>query len=867
MKTLEIRQKFFDFFKKHHHTEVPSSSLIPAQDPTLLFANAGMNQFKDVFLGKEKRSYTRAVSIQKCMRAGGKHNDLDNVGFTKRHLTFFEMMGNFSFGDYFKKDAIQFAWDFLTKEMGFDPNKMYATVFTNDDESFDLWAKVLPKERISRLGEADNFWAMGDTGPCGPCTEIFVDRGPKIGCGKKECAPGCSCDRFLEVWNNVFMQYDRQLDGSLVPLTQTGVDTGMGFERLCVILENKDSVFETEVFMPTIRRTEELVGKKYAEQTDLLKAAFHVLADHIRASCFLIADGCAPSNDGRGYVLRKVIRRAALFAQKLTDKNIFPELADVIVLQMGPVYQELVSSRDLIKSVLKSEIERFAANLVRGQAILEKYFVEQKANKQIIGEQVFKLYDTYGFPLELVKIIAHERGFSVDESGFAKFMEQQQQESGKKTKDILDHVALDEKITTTFTGYDELETSSEVVALILDDKVVNSAQKGQDVWVFAKKSPYFIVGGGQVPDEGYLLIDHTIKAPIKQVRYIDGRIATLIEAPSEIKVGQKITSVVDPVWRTNAMKNHTGTHLLQSALIEVLGKTVKQSGSLVHPDYLRFDFTYHRAITQDEIKRIEEVVNEKIRENIPVIIEYTTLSNALKKGALAFFGDKYNPEDVRLVNVADYSNELCGGTHVNRTGDIGMFKITEETALSAGHRRIFAVTGPRALELFQNTYASIKELSQEFKVQLPEVIGAVEKQHEQLKHMQAQIKQLKKQLWHYQVPAWQAATEVVNKVPYLYIHVADVASDELRDIISSLQQKTPGFYVAVSGVDNSSNFIASVAPAFVNRIDMKSFGAWLNDTAKLRGGGKADMLQGGGPKVGKELGGQIKEWLVKNVKN
>lgn len=866
MKSLEIRQKFFDFFKKRNHTQVASSSLIPAQDPTLLFANAGMNQFKDVFLGKEKRSYTRAVSIQKCMRAGGKHNDLDNVGFTKRHLTFFEMMGNFSFGDYFKKDAIQFAWDFLTKEMGFDQNKMYATVFTNDDESYNIWASILPKERISRLGEADNFWAMGDTGPCGPCTEIFVDRGPKIGCGKKDCAPGCSCDRFLEVWNNVFMQFDRQLDGSMVPLTQTGVDTGMGFERLCVILENKDSVFETSVFEPTIRRTEELVGKKYAEQSDLLRAAFHVLADHIRASCFLIADGCAPSNDGRGYVLRKVIRRAALFAQKLTDKNIFPELADVIVMQMGGVYPELISSRDLIKSVLKSEIERFAANLVRGQAILEKYFVEQKDNKQVTGEQVFKLYDTYGFPLELVKIIAEERGFTADEVGFEKYMQQQQQESGKKTKDILDHLSLDEKITTTFTGYDELETQSEIVALVAHDTIVDVVKKGQDCWVFTKKSPYFIVGGGQVPDEGHLVIDGDI-CPLKQVRYIDGRIAVHIIAPKDLKIGQKVTSVVDPVWRTKAMKNHTGTHLLQSALIEVLGKTVKQSGSLVHPDYLRFDFTYHRPVTPEELRRVEQVVNQKLMENIPVVIEYTTLSNALKKGALAFFGDKYNPEDVRLVNVSDYSNELCGGTHVHRTGDIGVFKIVEETALSAGHRRIVAVTGPKALELFQNTYESIKELSQNYKVQLPEVVHAVEKQQEQLKTTQNQVKQLKKQLWHYQIPTWQAAIETVNNMPYLYIHLTDVAADELREIISSLQQKNPGFYVAVSGTESGSSFIASVAPTLVDRVDMKSFAAWLNDTAQLRGGGKKDIIQGGGPKVAKDLGDVIKKWIKENVKN
>lgn len=866
MKTLEIRQKFFDFFKKHGHTQVPSSSLIPAQDPTLLFANAGMNQFKDAFLGKEKRSYTRAVTIQKCMRAGGKHNDLDNVGFTKRHLTFFEMMGNFSFGDYFKKEAIQFAWDFLIKEMGFDKNKMYATVFLNDDESYDIWTQILPAERVSRLGAADNFWQMGDTGPCGPCTEIFVDRGPQMGCGSADCKPGCSCDRFLEVWNNVFMQFDRQLDGTDVPLAQTGVDTGMGFERLCVILENKDSVFETSVFEPTIRKTEELVGKKYKDQSDLLRAAFHVLADHIRASCFLIADGCAPSNDGRGYVLRKVIRRAALFAQKLTNKNIFPELADVVVEQMGGIYPELVASRDHIKSILKSEIERFAANLVRGQAILEKYFVEQKENKQISGEQVFKLYDTYGFPLELVKIIANERGFTADEVGFAKYMEQQQQESGKKTKDVLDHLSIDEKITTTFTGYDELETQSEIVALIENNALVNSVKKGKDCWVLTKKSPYFIVGGGQVPDEGHLIIDGT-NASLKQVRYIDGRIATHIVAPSDLKIGQKITSVVDPVWRTKAMKNHTGTHLLQSALMEVLGKTVKQSGSLVHPDYLRFDFTYHRPITQEELRAVEQLVNQKLQENIEVDIEYTTLNNALKKGALAFFGDKYNPEDVRLVNVGDFSHELCGGTHVNRTGDIGLFKITEESALSAGHRRIVAVTGPRALELFQNTFESVKELSQQFKVQLPEVVGTVEKQQEQLKHTQNQVKQLKKQLWQFQLPVWQQSTELVGNMPYLYIQLADVGADELRDIISSLQQKNPGFYVAVSGADAASSFIASVAPTLVDRVDMKAFGAWLNETAGLRGGGKKDTLQGGGPKVGQELGGKIKLWIKENIKS
>ena len=431
---------------------------------------------------------------------------------------------------------------------------------------------------------------------------------------------------------------------------------------------------------------------------------------------------------------------------------------------------------------------------------------------------------------------------------------------------MLDHVAIPETITTIFTGYEELETPSEIVALIAHDTLVERVKKGEDCWVLTKKSPYFIVGGGQVPDEGFLLIDNH-KVALKQVRYIDGRIAVHIQAPVDLKIGQHITSVVDPVWRAKAMKNHTATHMLQSALIEVLGKTVKQSGSLVHPDYLRFDFTYHRPLTAEELKRVEDVVNGKIMENIPVVIEYTTLNDALKKGALAFFGDKYNPENVRLVNIDAFSHELCGGTHVPRTGDIGTFKITEETALSAGHRRIVALTGPRAIELFQETYASIKELSQFYKVQLPEVVQTVEKQQEQIRHAQTQLKQLKKQLWQYQVPAWQAAAEVVNKMPYLYIHVSDVPADELRDIVANLQQKNPGFYVAVSGIDNTSSFIASVAPALVDRVDMKAFGTWLNETAQLRGGGKKDMLQGGGPKVGKDLGDAIKKWITENVKN
>jgi len=465
MKSPEIRKKFFDFFKKHGHQQVASSSLIPAQDPTLLFANAGMNQFKDVFLGKEKRSYTRATSIQKCMRAGGKHNDLDNVGFTKRHLTFFEMMGNFSFGDYFKKEAIRYAWDFLTKEMGLPEKELHATVFETDDESYDLWMKEigLPKKRIHRLGAKDNFWQMGDTGPCGPCTEIHLDRGPEFGC--KDCGPECDCDRYLEIWNLVFMQFDRQPDGSDKPLKQTGVDTGMGLERLCVAIQNCDSVFETDLFEKTLQKIELVTGVNYKKSDDEIKAAFHVLSDHIRASSLLISDGCAPSNEGRGYVLRKVIRRAALFSQKLSSESFFPELAHIVVKDLGDIYPDLKTNEALIVKVLASEVEKFSVNLVRGQKILADFFESNKKSKLITGSQAFKLYDTYGFPFELTNLMAQENGFSVDKDGFEKEMAQQQAQSGKKEK-ATTKKKLDEKIKTEFTGYEKLGTGAKITAFL-----------------------------------------------------------------------------------------------------------------------------------------------------------------------------------------------------------------------------------------------------------------------------------------------------------------------------------------------------------------------------------------------------------------
>lgn len=860
MNSRDIRNKFIQFFVKNEHEAVTSSSLIPAQDPTLLFANAGMNQFKDLFLGLEKRSYTRAVTIQKCVRAGGKHNDLDNVGFTKRHLTFFEMMGNFSFGDYFKKEAIRYAWDFLIKEAGLDPQKLYVSIFETDQEAYTIWANDIkvPAERIYRLGAKDNFWQMGDVGPCGPCTEIYVDRGAEYGHDDiTKCGPGCDCDRFLEIWNLVFMQFDRQPDGTLKPLKQTGVDTGMGLERLCSVIENKDSVYETDLFAPILQRIEELTGLLYEKQDTEHKAAFRVIADHIRSSAMIIADGCAPTNEGRGYVLRKIIRRAALFIQKLTDKNIFPELSYTVVQEFGSIYPELQTNKDLIYTTLKSEIDKFSVNLIRGKVILDRYFEEAQKSKLITGNQAFKLYDTYGFPVEIVIAVAREKGYTVDMAGFDAEMEKQQNQSGKKIIDAL--AQLEVGVTSEFTGYDELQTTSKIAALVMEDQIVQSVAAGQQCYVIAQKSPFFIVGGGQVPDQGWITING-VETPITHVRFIGNAIAAQIIAPKAINVGDTITSRVDTTWRTNAMKNHTATHLLQAALIEVFGKQIQQSGSLVHPDYLRFDFTYNSQLSAHDIKRVEDLVNEKIRENIPVTIEYCSLKEAQHKGALAFFGEKYKPEKVRVVQVDDFSVELCGGTHVHATGDIGTFKITESSALSAGHRRIVAVTGPGAINLFQETFDVIKTLSQDYKVKREEVLDVICKQKEQLKIAQQAIKQLKQQLIASRIPEWLQSIEHVNEIPFLCINIPDISIEDMRMIVQQFEQKIPGFYFVTSSSDHQTMFYTAVSPSYAHRVDMKQFSSWLSGQG-LRGGVVKNSIQGGGGKYNPHLADAIKQWL------
>lgn len=855
MDSTEIRKKFFAFFIAHNHTQVTSSSLLPADDPTLLFANAGMNQFKDVFLGKEKRSYKRAVTIQKCIRAGGKHNDLENVGFTQRHLTFFEMMGNFSFGDYFKKEAIRYAWDFLTQEALLPADKLHASVFRDDQESYDIWHKEigLPENRIVRLGEQDNFWQMGDTGPCGPCTEIYIDRGLAYACGKPTCAPGCSCDRFMEIWNNVFMQFDRQADGVLLPLKQTGVDTGMGLERLCAAIQGKDSVFETDIFAPLIARIQELTHITYTTSDVATKAAFRVLADHIRSSSFAIADGALPSNEGRGYVLRKIIRRAALFAQKLSQaENIFPQLIPTLVAHMGTFYPELIEREELIFSIIKSEVDKFAHNLIQGQAILKKYFEESAQAQIITGPQAFKLYDTYGFPLELTKVMAQEAGYTIDLIGFDQEMEKQRLQSGRKI--AQEHVTLDESLVTEFTGYTQNQTETKISSLI--------PEEDGSVWMITPQSPLYVECGGQISDTAVIIADDEV-LPVLEIKKVNQAILARVQPKKLLKQGQEVTIIVDKTIRDNTRKNHTATHLLQAALMRILGKGVKQAGSLVTPDYLRFDFTYHENPTTDQITTIERLVNDKIYENIPVITTQTTYQDAVSRGVIAFFGEKYNPENVRVVEIPGFSAELCGGTHVQRTGDIGVFKITEITSLSAGNRRIVALTGPKALELFQEVYHDAKQLAQDFKVKVDQLPDAINKHKEQLKVLQGQLKELKKDILYFKVPVWLNEMQDIHGLPFLYLSLSEEPS-ALRAIIDELLKKKQGLYMLVNNYQGKNTYILQVSPAFASRIDFKSLLEWLKNQG-FTGGASTTGIQGGVQTIDPLFDQALKQWLKNHI--
>lgn len=864
MKSSEIRKKFITYFKNLKHEYVPSSSLIPAQDPTLLFTNAGMNQFKDVFLGKEKRSYDKAVSVQKCVRAGGKHNDLDNVGFTKRHLTFFEMLGNFSFGSYFKKQAIPYAWNFLIQDLHLDPQDLCVSVHHSDDEAYEIWKNDIgiAPEKIYRLG-ADNFWQMGDVGPCGPCTEIFFDRQARDKNRDLKATPETDGERFLEIWNVVFMQYDRQQDGTDVLLKQSGVDTGSGLERMAVVLQKKDSVFETDVFAPCMKRIEELTGYEYATAPADKKAACNVLADHVRSSTFLISDGCAPSNEGRGYVLRKIIRRAALFAQKLTDKNIFPELAKTLIESMQEAYPELIPNKERIVSVLSTEIERFAENLLRGQAILEEYFKATGSKKEISGEQAFKLYDTYGFPLEVVQLICQERGFKLSKEDFEVHMEKQRALSGKKMKKTTQELQLPETAKTEFTGYSSLQEESEILHLIENDQLVQEVKKGQEVWIIPAQTPFYVECGGQVNDEGVITIQNH-EAPLLDLAKQDAAIMIKIVAPCDLRVGQKISMKVHEFARLQIMKNHTATHLLQAALQQKFGKQVKQAGSVVTKDYLRFDFTYHKSLSSEEIMHIEDVINQKIWENIPVVLKNMSYKEAIAQGVIAFFGEKYNQDNVRAIFIGDYSAELCGGTHVRSTGDIGSFKIVEESALAAGQRRMVAITGWKALKEFQKDFSLVKDVSLELKAKPDAIMQTVARLKEEVKDLEKRLKMMKKDQWKSQLPSLLAHVKTIGKIPFALYDLSEYDAEDMKDIVAALQSQTPALYSAITAKDGKAFFIVSLHSTYQTLVDLKELKDILAKDFGLRGGASATMIQGGGPALKlSELDEAIKSWLKK----
>ncbi|MEQ8254023.1 MAG: alanine--tRNA ligase, partial [Smithellaceae bacterium] len=701
----EIRESFIKFFEGKGHTRVASSSLIPKDDPTLMFTNAGMVQFKNAFLGLENRGYTRAVSCQKCARAGGKHNDLENVGVTARHHTFFEMLGNFSFGDYFKEEAIAWAWEYLIDVVKLPKEKLWVTIYTDDDEAFNIWHEKMkvPKERIVRMGEKSNFWMMGETGPCGPCSEIIYDQGPGTGCGRPECDINCDCDRHLEIWNNVFTQFDRDVYGKLTPLPKPNIDTGMGLERLTAVIQGVQSNYDTDLFTPIIRFVEKVSGKTYGQNTDN-DVSIRVIADHSRAVTFLIGDGILPSNEGRGYVLRRILRRAARHGKMLgINKPFLNESAQVVIEMMKDIYTDLESKASYITKVILNEEQRFMETLDAGLRILqEETTALKKAGKNVLpGALVFKLYDTYGFPTDLTADIVKRDGFTLDTEGFEAEMEQQRERARGAWKGSGEEAVAEcylklssSGIATEFCGYEgTTEADSKITAIIIEGQTVENLSEGQEAEIVVATTPFYGESGGQIGDTGYLegdgftFVVQDTKKPVDKLFVHKG-----VVRKGTVKVGDKVHLIVDLERRRAIQANHSGTHILQAALKAVLGDHIKQSGSLVNDERLRFDFTHFSKITDEEMRRIEKIANDIIRKNVEVATQICDLEDALKTGATAVFDEKYGAT-VRLVKMGDKSMELCGGTHVARTGDIGLLKVLHESAIAAGVRRIEAVTG------------------------------------------------------------------------------------------------------------------------------------------------------------------------------
>jgi len=844
LSSTELRTAFLEFFRERGHAVVPSSPLVPGNDPTLLFTNAGMVQFKDVFLGKDRRAYSRAASSQRCVRAGGKHNDLENVGYTARHHTFFEMLGNFSFGDYFKREAIGYAWEFITGTLGIPPERLWVTVFRDDDEAAEIWLKEIGVDpaRFSRLGESSNFWAMGDTGPCGPCSEIFYDHGEDIP-GGPPGSPDEDGDRYVEIWNLVFMQFDRAADGTLVPLPKPSVDTGMGLERIAAVMQGVHSNYDIDLFRNLISAAADVTNQKSVDSPSL-----RVIADHIRACAFLIVDGVMPSNEGRGYVLRRIIRRAIRHGYQLGQGDpFFFKLVQSLADQMGKAYPELVASADLAMRVLKQEEERFAETLSTGMALLEAE-IANLPSRVIPGATVFKLYDTYGFPVDLTADVARERGLTVDQPGFEAAMEAQRERARSASRfgvDLRGGVTLD--APTDFCGYDSLEGVGTVVALIRDGAQVERLGQGDAGQVVLDATPFYAESGGQVGDIGVLEGEHAqfTVSDTHKLGKAHGHVGTVTRG--EIKVGDHVTARVDAATRQATVLNHSATHLLHAALRQVLGAHVTQKGSLVAPDRLRFDFSHFQAVTPEELEQIERLVNAEIRRNAPAETRLMPYDAAVAAGAMALFGEKYDDE-VRVLSIGDFSTELCGGTHVGRAGDIGLLRIVSEGGVAAGVRRIEAVTGEEALDYAAASETTLRQIASLVRGSPADAEEKVRQLLDRQKKLERDLAALKSRLASGQgVDLAESAVEVAGvKVVAAEVPGADARS--LREAVDALKAKL-GSAIIVLGAPTEDGKVLLVAGVTADLVGKARAGELVGAVAARvggKGGGRPDFAQAGG---------------------
>jgi len=854
----DIRQRFLDFFHARGHRIVRSGSLLPANDPTLLFTNAGMNQFKEVFQGLEKRDYTRAASSQKCVRAGGKHNDLENVGYTRRHHTFFEMLGNFSFGDYFKAEAIEFAWDLITKDYGLPRDKLYITVFREDDEAERLWQQVagVPKDRIFRLDEKDNFWQMGDTGPCGPCSEIHYDLGPEAADPgrEQEQFPLDGGGRFVEIWNLVFMQFNRDASGAMTPLPHPSIDTGMGLERLSAIMQGKLSNYDCDLLLPIVERAGELCGVEYGAdpKTD---TALRINADHARATAFLIHDGVLPSNDGRGYVLRKIMRRAMRNARLIGRQEPYLyELTGFVAELMRPAYPELMESVQRVARVVKDEEHRYATTFL----VAEKVFSDEIArlsNGTVPGAVSFKLYDTFGLALDEQEDIARERGVEIDRAGFEAEMHLQRERAraswkgGEKGTIAPAYRQLLEKGRTRFLGYDRLDAVSTVKGLLVDQHLTDALSAGSEGEIVLDRTPFYAETGGQIGDRGTLYNAHTGEtvAIVEDTRpAVPGLTVHKIRTVAPIHTGDELRAEVGSPERWATMRNHTATHLLHAALRQVLGPHVKQAGSVVEPPRLRFDFTHYAALDPAEILEVERLVNGQILRNTPVTTDVMPIDQALSTGAMALFGEKYGDE-VRVVSIPDFSKELCGGTHVTRTGDIGVFKIVSESSISAGVRRIEAMTGEGAVTRFQESGEALHRMAGVLRVAEPELLEHVERLLAEKRNQERQIDQLKTRLAQSAVRDLESKAKQKNEARYLVAQVEGLDRQQMRTLADAFRNKWKSAVIVLASVeDGAVSIVAAVTKDLTQRIQAGKLVGTLAQAVGGKGGGRPDMAEGGG---------------------